>query len=177
MMRVREFDAQRNEADRNRLAPAYLDIWNAPENLKYLSYTLLPFQRDQVLFWLESHRDRGGHFWGAVGEDGTIQGIAAVTVNPVMGMELIGLGVRPSLQRKGIGKHLIDAVLDQAGGWGYQALETTVFADNKSMLRLLLGLDFRPIGMIHGKRADGMDLVQLVKRFPPPNLSSRQRSE
>ncbi len=44
---------------------------------------------------------------------------------------------------------------------GYQAVETSVFADNRPMLRLVIGLGFIPVGMTHHARADGADNVHL----------------
>ncbi len=162
---VREFDAQDNEADREQLLAAFLDIWNAEENLRFLSFTLRPFEKDIVRGWLESHKDQGGRFLCAVEENGRVIGICIAKIDPVEGFEIHGLGVRPGFKRRGIGRNLLERTIDLAAGLGFKSLDAAVFADNPAMLRLLLSLDFLPVGMDFRKRADGADILRLRRRL------------
>lgn len=52
---IREFVPQDRVDDREDLLTAFLDIWNTSENLKFLSYTLKPFEPEMVRFWFENH--------------------------------------------------------------------------------------------------------------------------
>ena len=63
-------------------------------------------------------------------------------------------------------------LLDETHDWrlpswalqeGYQAVELKVFADNATMLRLVLSLGFIPVDIDHRRRMDGADMVYLKK--------------
>ena len=155
----REFDAQDNEADKRDLLAAFLDIWNAEENLRYLSFTLRPFEKDTVRGWLDTHKELGGRFLCAVDGDGRVLGIAVVKIDPIEGFEIHGLGVRPGFKRQGVGRKLLERTIGLAADLGFRSVGADVFADNTQMLRILLSLDFRPIGMAFNRRADGADMV------------------
>jgi L-amino acid N-acyltransferase YncA len=163
IMRIREFIPQENAADKAALLPAFLDIWNAPENLPYLSFTGIPFDPETVNMWFDHHLDQGGRYLGAEDDDGRILGIAVIKADPVTGFELFGAGVRAECRRRGIGRALLERGIALAAGLGFKAVAGTVFADNTAMLRLLLAMDFVPVGMEHHKRWDGADTV-LLKR-------------
>lgn len=162
---IQEFFPEDRVDDRNRLAPVFSEIWNATENQKYLSFTLKPFDRKTIRNWLENHKEIGGHFFCAVNEKGEIHGIAVVKANPIEGFEIYGIGVRPRFKRQGIGRKLIEQAVNRAITLDYKAVYTSVFADNSAMLRILLSLDFIPVGMDYHKRADGADVVHMEKRL------------
>lgn len=162
---VRDFDAQDDESDRKQLLAAFLDIWNAEENLQFLSFTLRPFEKDIVRGWLVNHKDHGGRFLCAVDADGRVLGISVVKIDPVEGFEIHGLGVRPGFKRQGIGRKLLERTIDLAAELDFKSLDTAVFADNPAMLRALLSMDFLPIGMTFHKRADGADILRMRRRL------------
>lgn len=158
-----EFIPETNEEDMNQLLPAFLAIWNDPQNLKYLSLTLRPFEEETVRSWFSMHLSSGGRYFCAVDTDRNIVGISAKRLDPINGFEIMGVGVLPSVKRQGIGTMLIKNLLQLAKTSRFQSIEVNVFADNLIMLRLLLRLGFVPIRMEHSKRADGADLVFLRK--------------
>jgi len=46
---IRELIPQDNKDDFDLLFPAYLKIWNDPENFKYLSFTQRPFEEKSFI--------------------------------------------------------------------------------------------------------------------------------
>jgi ribosomal protein S18 acetylase RimI-like enzyme len=165
MPNVREFTPQRVPADFARLVPAFLEIWNAPENLKYLSLSLRPFEEPIVQGWFKDHLAAGVRYFAALGERDEILGISVLRSDPVGMHELFAVGVRPGLQRRGIGSQLVSHSLGTARSEGFACTEASVFADNVRMLRLLLSLGFVPVRIDHHRRADGADLVVLHRRL------------
>lgn len=163
-MNIREFIPEDSADDKNAVLPAFLEIWNAPENLKYLSFTQKLFDQETVNIWLDNHKEQGVRYFGAANKDGRILGIAIIKVNPIVGFEIYGVGVRPEFKRQGIGGKLIEYTICIASKLSYKAIDAVVFADNTAMLRLLLSLNFIPIGMDYHKRSDGADTVHL-KRY------------
>lgn len=161
---IREFFPQDSRDDKDVLLPAFLEIWNADSNLRFLSFTMKPFDMETVRFWLENHKDQGGRYFGAVDGEGGILGIAVVSIRPTEGIELLGLGVRPEFKRQGIGRRLVACTVNQAVDLDFNAVDASVFADNAPMLRLLLSEEFIPVNMDFRKRSDGTDIVR-TKRY------------
>lgn len=165
MPNVREFTPQQVPTDLSQLVPAFLEIWNAPENLKYLSLSLRPFEEVLVRGWFNDHLSSGVRYFAALDERDEILGISVLRSDPVGMLELFALGVRPSFQRRGIGSQLISHSLENARSQGFACTEASVFADNVRILRLLLSLGFLPVRIDHHRRADGADLVVLHRRL------------
>lgn len=161
---IREFVPQDRVDQKNALLPAFLEIWNAEENLKYLSVTMKPLDQEVVCIWLENHKAQGGRYFCALNQDGKILGIAVVRVNPIEGFELYGIGLRPGFKRQGIGRQLIEHAIGVAEKLEFKAIDAAVFADNAPMLGALISLDFIPVDMDCHKRADGADTVRM-KRY------------
>lgn len=164
---IYEFIPQRNPKELEKLLDAYLQIWNQEDRRHFLSYTGIPFQEDTVRTWLETHLDSGVRYHVVTDEDEEIIGIAVTQADTVRGFELVGLGVKSKHRRQGIGGELIKHVIDLARQTGYQAVDLKVFADNATMLRLVLSLDFIPVDIDHRQRADGADIVYLKKYLSP----------
>lgn len=57
---IKEFIPEDRVGDKDALLSAFLEIWNAPDNLKFLSLTLKPFEPEIVNYWLENHKELGG---------------------------------------------------------------------------------------------------------------------
>lgn len=161
---VRELVPQESSADKAALLPAFLDIWNTAENLKYLSISLKPFDEKLVSAWLAGHKETGGHYFCAVDPDNHILGIAVIKISPVEGFEIYGFGVRPEFKRRGIGRRLMEYTIIHAAKLGFKAVNISVFADNTAMLTASLSMGFVPVGMAYNKRADGADVVHM-KRY------------
>jgi ribosomal protein S18 acetylase RimI-like enzyme len=162
---IRELIPQKSENDFSQLLPAILSIWNDTKNLKYLTFTLIPFSEEQFRQWLEHHLDNGIRFFAEVDESENILGISVLKIDQVMGFELFGLAVRPESQNQGIGKRLADHTVSLAKSLQYNSIEVSVFADNPRMLRLMIANGFVPIKMQHHMRSDGGDIVILRKHL------------
>ncbi|MDC0833203.1 hypothetical protein AY599_05150 [Leptolyngbya valderiana BDU 20041] len=160
---IKEFVPEDRLEDKEILLSSFLEIWNSPEHLKYLSYTLKPLERDLVIAWIEHHERSGIRYFCAVDRDERVVGIAVLKINAIDGFELYGLGVRPNFKNQGIGRKLIEAAIDLAQKLQFKAIEVIVFADNSKMLRLVISLGFIPIAINYHKRADGADTVVLKK--------------
>jgi len=162
-IRIKELIPEENVDDKKSLLPVFLEIWNTPENLKYLSSTMLPFEPELVETWLQNHKDQGGRYFCALDKNDEILGIMVIKVNPLDGFEIYGVGVLSEQKGNGIGRQLIEYAIDTAASLGFKDLHTLVFADNTAMLCLLLTLGFLPVTMEYHKRSDGADAVHLKK--------------
>ena len=161
---VTELIPEKNQQDHHHLLPAFLEIWNVPENLRFLSFTQIPFEEHTVIGWFSNHISLGGHYYAATEKDQSkISGIAAVKINLVEGFEIIGIGVRPESKRKGIATKLIEHTLFIAADHGFKAVEAGVLTDNVAMLRLLLSMSFVPVRMDYNRRCDGQDTLHMKK--------------
>ena len=160
-MVIREFTPGSDRSDFEQLLPAFLTIWNAPDNLPFLSFSLRPFAPELVRGWFEQHIASGGRYFAALDESGAIAGIIVVRTDPIGMFELFAMAVHPEAQTRGVGRQLVAHAVDVARSQGFRCVEGSVFADNARMLRLLLSLGFQPVRMEHHRRADGADLVVL----------------
>jgi len=165
-VRIKEFIPQDNAAEKEALLPIFLKIWNAPENLKYLSPTLIPVESNLVQAWLDSHKDQGGRYFCALDGRGDILGIMVIKANPLDGFEIYGIGVLPKQKGTGIGRVLVEYASITAKSLGFRNIKALVFADNTAMLCLLLTSGFIPVAMEYHKRADGTDAILLNKVIP-----------
>ena len=105
---IREFVPQTSPSDHDRLLPAFLSIWNHADNLCFLSLSWRPFQEDQVRSWFAVHRDQGGRYFAATDGDASVLGICLVKTDPLIGFEIMRLGVAPTAKRRGIGRRLVE---------------------------------------------------------------------
>ena len=162
-IRIKELVPQDRDEDKQALLPVFLEIWNAPENLKYLSFTLKPFEAKLIAFWLDNHKAQGGRYFCALNEHEEILGILVAKASSIEGFEIYAVGVLPTQKGKGIGRELIAHAVHLAESSGFKDITALVFADNVAMLRLLLSFAFIPVGMEYHKRADGADMLLLKK--------------
>jgi ribosomal protein S18 acetylase RimI-like enzyme len=152
------------KSDFERLTTAYSRFLDDNESLKFLSYTLLKFDKKTIEEITRNHKKTGLDYL-VYEKDNEIIGILAFKRNPAIGFELFVLIVDRSKQKGGIGESLINECIKIAAEEKYKCVDTLVFADNKNMLRLLIKKDFRPIEITHHSRADGMDLIRLRLYF------------
>ena len=160
---IREYIPQERQEDRDQLLDAYLSIWNHPDNFKFLSYTLKPFEEHSLKRFFSGHVDMGVHYYAACNKKNEEYGIIVVGASPILGFEIIGMGVKAELKNKGIGSQLIKYVIKIAEDSDFKAIDVTVFADNSAMLRLLLSIGFIPVNMRYNLRADGGDTLRMRK--------------
>jgi ribosomal protein S18 acetylase RimI-like enzyme len=146
-----------------RYVDAYLRLFNDPENLKFLSFTGIPFARETVEAWLRDADASGIEYQTAVGDDGRICAIMVTAANPIEGFEIMSIVVEAGCRRAGVGGRLIDMAVHKAKEKGFRSVSVAVFADNKRMLSLVIRNDFRPYKIECRARWDGEDVVRLKK--------------
>lgn len=149
--------------DSKRYVDAYLRLFNDPENLKYLSFTGIPFERETVETWLRDADASGVEYQTAVGEDGEICAIMVTSANSTEGFEIMGVVVDAGHRCSGIAARMLEIAARGAKEKGFRAVSVAVFADNKKMLALAVKNDFRPYKVEHSARWDGADIVRLKK--------------
>ncbi len=144
---------------------AYLEIWNSDDRLKFLSYSGQRFTHSQISSWVNDLYESGPIRYLFVEENEEILGIAVLNVGYIDGFELFALGVNPSRRCQGIGSALIKRCCEYASENSFVSIKTTVFADNLKMQRMLLKHEFYPVSMEHGKRYDGMAVINYMKQL------------
>lgn len=156
---IHSIDKNAKASDKEAFIAAYMDIWNHPDNLPFLSSTGIPFSREQIVTWLESTDRDTAEQYHVYQEDGSVLGIVVAKYDVLNGAEIMGVGVLPDAKGRSIGTRLVEHAMATASSRGFKAISTSAFADNARMQRLLVGRRFRPVSIEHGKRHDGMDLV------------------
>ena len=162
---IREFVPERNPDELARMLPAFIRIWNSPENLPFVSRTMCPCTQSHARANLERHLERGVRFFAAENSAGEILAILMTRADHCTGFEFLNLGVQPEHKRQGIGRMLVKHTMHMAAQEGYLAVEGDVFADDIPMLRLALDLGFTPVRMEYGARADGTAMVRMKRRL------------
>ena len=149
-----------NKSDFKKLTDSLIEFLDNPDYLKFLSFSLVGFDKETVEGFTEKHKENGIDY--IVSEkNGIFLGLLAVKRNIVQGFELFLLAVDKDNQKKGVGQSLINECVKIASKENYKCIDSFVFTDNKNMLRLLIKNDFRIIDIQNHARADGMDLVKL----------------
>jgi ribosomal protein S18 acetylase RimI-like enzyme len=146
------------------LINAYLKLFNNKNNLRFLSLSNKPFDSNTIATFLKNSPAEEVEYYVAFSSDKDIIGIAAFENDLIKGLNIIGIVVDVKHRNKGLGKAFINKGMEIAHKKGFKAIDISVFADNKSMLILLLKLDFKPIRIESHTRFDGEDLVHL-KRY------------
>lgn len=159
--KVVQFIPEQNDKDFQQILPAFLKIWNSPENHKQLSFNKHVIDADTVSDWLHDHLSHGISYYCAVDEDNHILGLSVIQEHPTLGLRSLGIAVKPEHKHHGIGSQLIEHLVTYITQKDFCSAEVPVFADNVRMLRLLLKFGFIPARMEHRKRYDGMDLVYM----------------
>ena len=160
-IKITQFVPEQNEKDFSLLLPAFLKIWNHPENHKQLSVTQHPLEDDTIHSWLRHHVRKGISYYCAIDDHEQIVGISVIREHATHGLLCLGLAVRPENKHQGIGSLFIEDLISVVAKRGYSSVEVPVFADNIRMLRLLLKFGFIPARMEYHKRYDGVDLVYM----------------
>jgi ribosomal protein S18 acetylase RimI-like enzyme len=150
------------KSDFDTLTSSLMRFLNDPDSFKFLSYSLINIDKETIEGLTNQHRVNGIEY--LVSENGGhFSGILAVKRKQSQGFELFLLVVNKDNQKTGIGQSLINECLSLALKEEFKCIDSSVFADNKNMLRLLIKNDFRPIDIQYHARADGMDLIKLRK--------------
>ncbi|WP_431102211.1 GNAT family N-acetyltransferase [Roseateles noduli] len=90
---------------------------------------------------------------------------------------MLGIGVHPDAQGRGVGAALMDALIRQADDWlGVLRIELTVFADNARAIRLYERFGFEHEGRLRGYALrDGryVDAFTMARLHPRPPVIER----
>jgi ribosomal protein S18 acetylase RimI-like enzyme len=160
---IRQIGSHSEPREAERYINAYLRLFNDPENLKYLSFTGIPFARETVEEWLRGADASNVEYHTAFGDDGQICAILCTRSNPIEGFEIMALVVGEACRRAGVGRTLLEVALSTAREKGFRAVSAAVFADNQRMLPLLIKSGFKPCKIEPCARWDGEDIVCLKK--------------
>ena len=158
-MTIKVFKISDDSAAQKRFIDAYLKLFN--DDLQYLSFSNIPFSKELVQGWVKESKLSGVEYY--VAESSRIEGILIVRFHPIETFEILGLVVDEASRGKGIGSRLVDTALETAEEKGFKAVDVAVFADNKKMLSLVIGKDFKPVRIEYHKRFDGEDVVYLKR--------------
>lgn len=151
-----------SKSDFNKLTDLLFKCLDNAESFKFLSYSLIRFDKETIESLTEKHKETGINY--IINESNDLfSGVLAYKKNKIQGFELFLLAIDKGSQNNGIGQNLINECIKIAIKDNYICVDSFVFADNKNMLRLLIKNDFRPIDIQYHARADGMDLIKLRK--------------
>lgn len=160
---IERIDTSLDDKQTDKLKRAYLELFNTKENLKYLSFTQIPFSEKLVSDWFKHSKDDGIEYYAVFNKEHDIIAISVIKKNSVEGVEILGTVVSKNYRRQGLGGLLTEHVTGIAEAGGFKAIDVSVFTDNKPMLLLLIELDFVPANLRYHRRSDGCDLLQLRK--------------
>ena len=117
---------------------------------------LLPIEADlfgverwsAAMFWNEL---ASGHYYTvALDDEGAVAGYAGLTVQPPDEAWVQNVAVRRDLQRRGVGRTLLETLLAEAERRGARATLLEVAADNAPAQKLYAAYGFEPIGIRRG---------------------------
>jgi len=151
-----------SKSDFDKLTDSLLRFLDEQESFKFLSYSLIKFDKRTIEELTRQHKENGIDYL-VYDKEGVFSGLLAIKRKQSQGFELFLLAVDKNNQKTGIGQCLINECISIALREDYKCVDSFVFADNKNMLRLLIKNDFRPIDIQYHARADGMDLIKLRK--------------
>ncbi|MDD1774898.1 MAG: GNAT family N-acetyltransferase [Methanobacterium sp.] len=153
-----------NSDDFHRLAEAYSKLFNEKNSLKFLSLTGIRFDNPTIYSLLKNAPVNDTDYFTAISPQNEILGIAIFESDILKGFTVMGIVVDSNYQEYGIGTTLINKGIEIAREKEFKAVDISVFADNKSMLIMLLKMDFKPVRIENNARFDAEDLVHL-KRY------------
>ncbi len=159
MIDIQEIHVRSSQQEKKAFVNAYVEIWNAPENLQYLSFTGIPFSQDMVTLWVGALQEPAEIRYRIAVSTERIVGISVLRQHVLSGFELFGLAIHPEFKRQGIGARLVTDCITCSQT--YQSIDAVVFTDNRPMLILLLKHGFIPVDMKHELRYDGVKTMLL----------------
>jgi ribosomal protein S18 acetylase RimI-like enzyme len=141
---------------------AYIRLFNDTENLKFLSFTGIPFLRETIEAWLADADQAGVQYIAAIA-DNEIRAILCIRSNRIEGFEIMALVVDVQFRCRGIGSQLLETAAIKAKEYGFKAITMAVFTDNRPMLALAINNGFKPAKIEYHARYDGEDILFLRK--------------
>jgi len=162
-IKIIRYDPNLNQENFSKLEEAYLNLLNEKDSLKFLSESNLLFDSNTISSFLKNAHSEEVEYNVALTTADEIIGVSAFKCDVIKGFDIIGVVVDQNYRLKGIGNALINKGIEEADKKGFKAVDISVFADNRSMLILLIKLGFKPIKIENHARFDGEDLVHLKK--------------
>lgn len=162
-IKVKQICSDSEKVDIERFIDTYLKLFNAEQNLLFLSFTNIPFTREILQNWLLEAGQAGVEYYVACEQTGAIVGIMCIRFNPVESFEILALVVESRYRNLGFGGLLLETAISKAKEKNFKSTEVAVFADNKQMLSLVIKNDFKPFKIEYRKRFDGEDIVYFKK--------------
>lgn len=161
--KVKQIGAESEKVDIDRFIDTFLKLFNDEQNLRFLSFTNMPFTREILQNWLTEARQSGVEYYVACEQADNIVGITSVRFSPIESFEILALVVDKRYRNLGIGGLLLETAINGATEKGFKSIEVAVFADNKNMLSLVIKNYFKPVKIEYRKRYDGEDIVYFKK--------------
>jgi acetyltransferase len=108
---------------------------------------------DSLIHLCHLHYDREMALAAVLGEGDTVRilGVSRYYLNPETGTAEFALVVSDAYQRQGLGRHLMQRLMDIARERGVKRLVGQVLAENGPMLGLLRSLGFSPSAPVEGQ--------------------------
>jgi len=156
-------------------AAAIAEIYNQGILERIATFEAEPRTVEQMEEWVAEH---GGRYPALVGEiDGQVVGWASVgTYRPracYAGIGEYSIYVHRDWRGRGLGRVLVQALIDEAERQGYWKLVSRIFTFNTASLKVARDLGFREVGIYERHaRLDGdwLDVV-IVERLIPSNFT------
>jgi ribosomal-protein-alanine N-acetyltransferase len=101
-----------------------------------------------AMFWNELAQRH--YYRVALDEDGTVAGYAGLSIVDRQESWVQNIAVRREFQHRGIGRALLEALLDKAFADGVDRTLLEVAVDNEPAQRLYARYDFEPVGIRRG---------------------------
>ena len=91
------------------------------------------------------HRLSREHTWAII-EDDAVVGFAAFQLQSPMCGQFHGIVLKPSARGRGVGRHAVEAIVDELREAGVSKFVAAIFADNEPVRRMLAGAGFEEQG-------------------------------
>lgn len=122
--------------------------WHIDEAIRIEADLFGPEQWSPAMFWNELS---SGHFYLAASDsDGCLMGYAGLAVAPPDEAWVQNIAVRRDVQRGGIGRSLLAALLAEAARRGVRDTLLEVAVDNAPAQKLYAAYGFEPVGVRRG---------------------------
>lgn len=122
--------------------------WHIPEALRIEADLFGAEQWSAAMFWNELAN--GHHYLAALDPDGVLVGYAGLARQPPDEAWVQNIAVHRDVQRRGVGRTLLEALLAEAERHGVRRLLLEVAVDNAPAQRLYASHDFEPVGIRRG---------------------------
>jgi|GEM_PF-1857309 ribosomal protein S18 acetylase RimI-like enzyme len=153
-----------NKRDFDTLTDFLFRNLNDDRVLKYVSYSLKKFTKEEIVSQTEKHRENSMDYL-VYEQDNEFKGVLTYKKKHSLGFELFLLIIENAYRQKGIGQSLINECIAIATKENYPSIDSMVFEDNKPMLNLLQKNGFRQVGVQNSSRTDGTSIVWMIKVF------------